>query len=90
MAAATVLNFGQMAFLVIWSNSWFYFVPSYKIWAKSLNPGEVVAIFPKSKMAAVHYFESNVVSFEYFAMTCVCVCVCVKISFKYVTQFWGY
>jgi len=27
-----------MAFLVMWSNLWCYFVLTYKIWAKSLNP----------------------------------------------------
>jgi len=38
MTAAAILNIGEMLFLVTWSNSVCYFVPTYKIWAKSHQP----------------------------------------------------
>jgi len=36
-----------MAFLVTRSNLWCYFVPTYKIWAKSINPGRSHGYFSK-------------------------------------------
>jgi len=47
MAEAAILNIGQMAFLVMWSNSGCHFVPTYKIWAKFLIPGRTYGHFSK-------------------------------------------
>jgi len=59
MAATANFNFIRMAFLVTWSNSGCYSVPSYKIWTKAVNPGRSYGYFPKSKMAAVRHFRIN-------------------------------
>jgi len=57
ISGAAILNFGQMAFLVTWSNSGWHFVPSYKIWVKSFNCRRSYSYFTKSKMAAVRFLK---------------------------------
>jgi len=75
LAAAIILNFCQVAFLVAIQRAILYFPTKLERYPSTL--GEVMAIIPKSNMATVRHFgiltsSLKTTLIEYLVMSCVC------------------